>query len=58
MIQTSPALIKDIETVLNTYGYSLKHSAINNMNKETENHRHIFSDGNIKLLIEFKKETK
>lgn len=56
MLKTSPALLQDLQKVLNTYGYSLKHSVINNLNKETENHRYIFSDGNIKLLIEVKKE--
>jgi hypothetical protein len=56
MLKISPALIKDLEKVLNAYGFKFKHSALNNLNKATENHRHIFSDGNIKLLIEFKKE--
>ena len=56
MIKISPALIKDLQTVLNTYGYDLKHSAINDLNKSSENHRYILSNGSIKLLIEFKNE--
>ncbi len=56
MIQISSALIKDIQKVLETYGYEFKHSALNNLNKDKENHRHIFSNGQTKLLIEFTKE--
>ena len=56
MINISPALTKDIEKVLNAYGFNLKHSALNNLNKATEKHRHIFSDGDIKILMEIKKD--
>jgi hypothetical protein len=56
MIKISPALLKDLQTVLDQYGYNLKHSAVNDLNKKTEGHRYIFSDGDIKILLEVKND--
>ena len=55
MLNISPALLKDLQCQLSNYGYQLKHSVINNLNKTEENHRYIFDNGSIKLLVEFKK---
>lgn len=49
-INISPALLIDIQKVINTYGYKL---VCANANIKQGNHRYIFSDGDIKLLIEF-----
>lgn len=56
MIIISPALTIDLEKVCNNYGFTLKHSAINDINKNKECHRHVYSDGDLKLIIEIKKD--
>lgn len=56
MIIISPALLIDLQKVLNNYSYNLKHTALNELNKNKENHRYIFDDGSVKLLIEFTKK--
>jgi hypothetical protein len=49
-INISPALLIDLQKTINTYGYKLVCSHIN---AKQGNHRYIFTDGAIKLLIEF-----
>ena len=46
----SPALLKDLQSILTGYGYFIVNA---NMNSKQGNHRYIFTDGTIKLLIEF-----
>jgi len=51
-LNTSPALLKDLNKVLSQYGY---HLVVANANIKQGNHRYIFTDDTIKLLIEFSK---
>jgi hypothetical protein len=49
MINISPALLKDLQNILTRYGYKLISGHINQVQG---NHRYIFTDETIKLLIE------
>jgi hypothetical protein len=49
-INISPAFIIDLQKVINKYGYEL---VCANANIKQGNHRYVFTDGDIKLLIEF-----
>lgn len=40
----------ELETVINKYGYKLKHAVINSRQK---NHRYIYDNEVLKILIEF-----
>jgi len=51
-INISPALLIDLNTVLSKYSY---HLVVANANIKQGNHRYIFTDDTIKLLIEFSK---
>ncbi|HBP51325.1 MAG: hypothetical protein US68_C0007G0027 [Candidatus Shapirobacteria bacterium GW2011_GWE1_38_10] len=52
MINMSPELLKKINELLSTNGYNLVHSALNNLDKDNENHRNIYSNGEVKILME------
>jgi hypothetical protein len=54
-LNISPALLKDLNTVLSKYSY---HLVVANANIKQGNHRYIFTDDTIKLLIEFSKYEK
>lgn len=49
-INISPALLADLQLVLSKYSYQLISA---NSNPTQGNHRYIFTDDSIKLLIEF-----
>jgi hypothetical protein len=49
-INISPALLNDLQSVLSKYSYQLISA---NSNPIQGNHRYIFTDNSIKLLIEF-----
>lgn len=49
-LNISPALLKDLNKVLSNYSYKL---VVANANIKQGNHRYIFTDDSIKLLIEF-----
>ncbi len=51
-LNISPALLKDLQKVLEQYSYKL---VVANANIKQGNHRYIFTDDSIKLLIEFSK---
>jgi CRISPR/Cas system CMR subunit Cmr4 (Cas7 group RAMP superfamily) len=52
MINTPPELIKKINELLTAHKFNLIHSVINNLDKDNENNRIIYTDGEIKILIE------
>jgi hypothetical protein len=52
MITPSPALLKDLQDVLELYNYKLAHAVLNS---KQGNHRYIFTDKTIKILIELNK---
>jgi hypothetical protein len=55
MIKPSPALLQDLQEVLKRYGYNMTHAVINS---KQGNHRYIFTDKIIKILIELSKYEK
>ena len=54
-LNISPALLVDLQKVLTQYSY---HLVVANANIKQGNHRYIFTDDTIKLLIEFSKYEK
>lgn len=54
-LNISPALLVDLNKVLSKYSY---HLVVANANIKQGNHRYIFTDDTIKLLIEFSKYEK
>ncbi len=54
-LNISPALLIDLNKVLSQYCY---HLVVANANIKQGNHRYIFTDNTIKILIEFSKYEK
>lgn len=46
----NPNLLNDLQKTLEKYGYKLQHAVINT---KQHNHRYLYDDKTIKILIEF-----